>query len=73
MILTRLLLFLLSWSCSAEISHEARLELISNKVESLEKTVSSLQRSILKLEVSRILMKLSRNIQAYKMLGGQLN
>ena len=65
MILTRLLLFLLSWSCSAEISHEARLELISNKVEALEKTVTSLERIIIKLEVSRPLMEMSRNIQAY--------
>ena len=65
MILTRLLLFLLSWSCSAEISHEARLELISNKVEALEKTVTSLERIIIRLEVSRPLMEMSRNIQAY--------
>ena len=53
MILIRFLIILLFGLCSAQIRDGARLNLISNKVEALEKIVTSLENTISKLEVSR--------------------
>ena len=53
MILIRFLILLLFGLCSAQIRDGARLNLISNKVEALEKIVTSLENTISKLEVRR--------------------
>ena len=50
MILIRFLILLLFGLCSAQIRDGARLNLISNKVEALEKIVTSLENTISKLE-----------------------
>ena len=52
MILKHCVILFLLGLCNAQIRDGARLNLISNKVEALEKIVTSLENSISKLEVS---------------------
>ena len=52
MILIRCVILLLYGLCNAQIRDRAHLNLISNKVEALEKIVTALENSISKLEVS---------------------
>ena len=52
MILIHCVILLLHGLCNAQIRDGAHLNLISNKVEALEKIVTSLENSISKLEVS---------------------
>ena len=52
MILIYCVILLLHGLCNAQIRDGAHLNLISNKVEALEKIVTSLENSISKLEVS---------------------
>ena len=52
MILIRCVVLLLYGLCNAQIRDRAHLNLISNKVEALEKIVTALENKISKLEVS---------------------
>ena len=52
MILIRCVILLLYGLCNAQIRDKARLNLISTKVEALEKIVTSLENKISKLEVN---------------------
>ena len=65
MILIRCVILLLYGLCNAQIRDGAHLNLISNKVEALEKIVTSLENSISKLEVKGI----RRNYKFYFIVG----